>query len=251
MVVMKDVTKPGQRIIRLKPTAYGRGVKDAVYQLQHLDVTRSHMADAGYIEQMIQRVSAVVDNVMGVQHQGGRKTATEARIATSSSSNRLKTPVEYNSALALDPLSQMMLSNTQQFMSIEQKFAIAGNTLETAQKFLYVKPQNIAGFYDFVPVDGTLPVDRLAQANFWKELLMQMSRVPQMVMEWDISGMIAHAMKLQGERNVDRFRRVQMNVMPQGADPTNAAQAGNMIPLGGQGGGRSTPRGTGSSGGTI
>jgi hypothetical protein len=272
-VVMKDLTKPGQRIIRLKPTAYGTPLNEAVYQLQQTDVTRSHLSDAQYIEQMIQRISSVVDNVMGVQNSGGRKTATEVRNATGWSTSRLKTPVEYNSALALDPLSQMMLSNTQQYLDLERKYAIAGNTLENAQKFVEVNPQAIAGDYDFVPVDGALPIDRLAQANFWKELLMQMSRSPQLMMEWDLSGMIAQAMKLQGERNIDRFRRqppagVQMNV--NGPEATQQlqqqAQAGNMIPLSPTnpqvGGGRSgRPRsdgrpnrisgGPGSSGGNV
>lgn len=231
-IVMKDLTKPGQRIIRLKPNAYGTPIMESVHQLQMSDVTRGNLADAGYIEQMIQRVSSVVDNVMGVQNQGGRKTATEVRNATGWSTSRLKTPVEYNSALAFDPLSQMMLSNTQQFLDFERKYMIAGNTLENAQKFVNVNPESISGFYDFVAVDGTLPIDRLAQANFWKELLMQMSRSPQLLMEWDLSGMIAHTMKLQGERNIDRFRRpVQMNVAQPGMDLQNEAAKGNVIPL--------------------
>src|SRR5690606_20622637 len=120
-----------------------------------------------------------------------------------------------------DPLSQMMLSNTQQLLTLDRKYAIAGNMLESSQKFIDVTPETIAGEFDFVPVDGTMPVDRLAQANFWKELLMQMSRNPQLVAEWDIGAMIGHTMKLQGERNVDRFRRVNVNIMPPGADPTN------------------------------
>ena len=255
MVTMKDVTKPGQRIIRLKPTAYGRDVRLAVYQLQHVDVTRTHLQDASFVEQMIQRTSAVVDNVMGVQDRGGRKTATESRQNVGFSTSRLKTPVEYNSALALSPLSLRMLSNTQQFLSQEQKYKIAGNTLETAQRFVLATPEIIAGAYDFVPVDGALPVDRLAQANFWKELLMQMARSPQMIAEWDISGMLAHAMKLQGERNIDRFRRVPqmgMNIAQPGTDLQDQAKKGNVVPLGGQGGGaRGAGRGTGSAGGTI
>lgn len=257
-VVMKDVTKPGQRVIRLKPSAYGSDARNAVFQLQQIDVTQSHLSNASYVEQMIQRVSSVVDNVMGIQKSGGRATATESRITTGSSSNRLKTPVEYNSALAFDPLSQRMLSNTQQFLDIDRKYAIAGNTLENASKFLDVNPSSIAGSFDFVSIDGTLPIDRLAQANFWKELLMQMARVPQFTMEWDMSGMIAHLMKMQGERNIDRYRRVQPSVMPPGTDIQGQVKAGNLVPIGGQGGrGNATagrtqiPRGTGTSGGTV
>lgn len=243
-IVTKDLTKPGQRVIRLKPSAYGQDVRTAVFQLQHVDVTRSHMGDIAVIEQMIQRVSSVVDNVMGMVNQSGRKTATEVRSSTGYSTSRLKTPVEYNSALGFDPLSQMMLANTQQLMSKERMFAAAGNTMETAQRFFTAGPQQIAGDYDFVSIDGTLPVDRLAQANLWKEMLGQMAKSPQAAMSWDINGMLAHAMKLAGERNIDRFR-IQIG-SPQSIQ--NAAQAGNVVPLGGQGG--RGPRAGGPAAGT-
>ena len=249
MLVMKDVTKPGQRVIRLKPQAYGRDVRTMLYQLQHVDVTQNHLRDAAMIEQMIQRVSAVVDNVMGMVNGSGRKTATEVRTSGGAATSRLKTPVEYNSALAWDPLSQMMLSNTQQLMSMERKFAVAGNTLETAQKFIEVNPASIAGAFDFVPVDGAMPIDRMAQATLWKETLTQMARSPQIAMQWDINGMLAHTMKLAGERNIDRFR---INVMQPGQAP-----GPGMIPL--QGGANGPGRGfdgqggksTGTPGGTI
>lgn len=254
-IVVKDLTKPGQRIIRLKPQAYGTDPRIAIHQLQHVDVTARHLSDSQYVEQMIQRVSSVVDNVMGMPQQGGRRSATEARQTAGWSTNRLRTPVEYNSALALDPLAQIMLSNTQQFMSLERKYAVAGNTLESAQRFVDATPDAIAGGYDFVQVDGTLPIDRLAQANFWKELLMQMSRSPELMMQWNLSDMIAHTMKLQGERNVERFR-IKPTIAPLGVDLAAQAQAGNLIPVAPQGQPNGRARGNGarpagSSGGTI
>jgi hypothetical protein len=244
-IVMKDLTTPTPGgIIRLKPEAYGTDPRTAVHQLQNVDVTRSHINDTVFVEQMLQRVGGVVDNVMGVQNSGGRKTATEVRTATGWSTNRLKVPAEYNSAMGWDPLAQIMLSNTQQLMDLERKYQIAGSTLDQAAAFVQVTPERIAGFFDFVPVDGTLPIDRLAQANFWKELLMQMARVPELAMQWDIGAMLAHTMKLQGERNVDRFR-IQLAPAQQLAAQ---AQAGNVVPLGGQGGRRG---GSGTSGGAI
>ena len=252
-VVMKDVMKPlPGGIIRLKPEAYGTDTRQAIFQLQNTDVTRSHINDTMFVEQMLQRVSGIVDNLMGAQNSSGRKTATEVRTANGWGASRLKVPAEYNSALGWDPLAQMMLQNTQQLLDLERKYQIAGSTLDQAAKFVAVTPEQIAGFYDFVAVDGTLPVDRLAQANFWKELLMQMARVPELAMQWDIGGMLAHTMKLQGERNVDRFRiQVQPN-----AQLAAGAKAGNVIPLGGASGGtgagRRGPTGaSGTSGGTV
>jgi len=236
-VVMKDLTKPGQRIIRLKPNAYGSDVRSYVYQFQMQDVTQNHLRDIQVVESLIQRVSSVVDNVMGVPQRGGRKTATEVRDSTGWSVSRLRTPVEYNSSLAMDPLAQMMVSNTQSQMTVKRKYAVAGNLMATAQSFLDVRNETIAGFYDFVPIDGTMPIDRLAQANFWKELLMSMAKSPQIAAGWDMNGMIAHVMKMQGERNIDRFRiNIQSpNAIAQGV------KAGNLVPADGGGNGGGNP----------
>lgn len=251
-IVVKDLTKSGQRIVRLKPAAYGTKPYDAVHQLNMLDVTRQHLGDTQFIEQMIQRASGVADNVMGMAQQGGRRSATEARQQVGWSTNRLRTPVEYNSALGLSPLTQIMLSNTQQYMSQEIKVMLTGNLAPNAQRFITATPDLIAGSYDFVPVDGVQPIDRLGQANFWKELLMQMMRSPEMLQQWDVAGMIGHMMKLQGERNIDRFR-IKANVMPPGVDPSVEAGRGNLVALqGGRSGGPNRPRAAaGSSGGTI
>ena len=83
-----------------------------------------------------------------------------------------------------------------------------------------------------------MPIDRLAQANFWKELLMQMARVPQLAMQFDMPSMLMHVMKMQGERNIDRFK-INVNPLQQ---LQAQAQAGNVVPLQGAGG---PPRGTG------
>src|SRR5690606_16008782 len=140
--------------------------------------------------------------------------------------SRLKTPIEYNSYLAFDPRAEMLISNTQQLMSEERKYATAGNTLATVNAFLTVGTEQIAGAYNFVPVDGTAPIDRLAQAYIWNELLVRIARVPQVAAGLNIIGKIGHTMMLQGERNFDRFR---IQVMPPGAGP-----GPGMVPVGGQ-----------------
>ncbi len=250
LIVMKDLEEPQPGgIIRLKPQAYGSDVRKAVTQLQVNDVTRGHLGDAQVVEQLIQRTSGVVDNIMGLVSQGGRKTATEVRTASGFSVNRLKTQTEYWSALGFGPQCDRMLSNTQQYMTQERKMKVAGNTAAGAQTFAEVNPEAIAGGYDFVTVDGTLPVDRLAQANFWKEFISQIARIPQVAQTMNIGEMVKYTMMLQGERNVDKF-------MMQAQSPemlAQGAQAGNLVPmdalqgeLGGQLGGAQ-----GSSGGTY
>ena len=209
-ISMADVLRPGAGgVIQLKPQAYGTDPKTAIHQLAVTDVTRTHLHDSQFVETMIQRVTGVVDNIMGMVNTSGRKTATEVRTSTGFSTNRLKTPAEYASAVGWGPLSAMMLQNTQQLYDEEKNFRIAGNLITDVAKRqqqsgeeptgIKVSPETIAGFYDFVPVDGNLPIDRLGQANLWKEMLVQMGSIPGVALEWDIGGMMGHVMKLTGE----------------------------------------------------
>lgn len=246
-VQMDDIMRPGAGgVYKLTPQAYGTNPKDAIHQLQVTDVTRSHLSDTQFVEAMVQRVSGVVDNLMGMVNTSGRKTATEVRTSTGFSTNRLKTPAEYASACGWSPLAQMMLQNTQQLYDEEKKFKIAGTlNYEGMQQqmaqgqmggmegnAMMIRPEDITGFYDYVPVDGTAPIDRLAQATFWKELLIQLGANPMLAMEWDIGGMLAHTMKLTGERNIDRFR-IQVSPL----EKLFAQQTkGNVVPIGGNSG---------------
>lgn len=256
-ISMTDVLRPGAGgVIKLKPQAYGTDPKTAIHQLQVHDVTRAHLQDSAVVEQMIQRVTGVVDNIMGMVNTSGRKTATEVRTSTGFSTNRLKTPAEYASAVGWGPLSAMMLQNTQQLYDDEKMFRVAGNMMADASKVdpqtgqpsngVKVSPEQIAGFYDFVPIDGNLPIDRLAQANMWKELLVQLGSVPAIAMEWDLGGMMSHVMKITGERNIDRFR---LNLAPD-EKIQRQAELGNVVPLG-AGGGRSGGTPPGNAGGVI
>lgn len=240
-VTMSDVLRPGAGgVIKLKPQAYGTDPRLAIHQLNVHDATQTHLHDTQFVESMIQRVTGVVDNVMGMVNTSGRKTATEVRTSTGFSTNRLKTPAEYASAVGWGPTTQMMLQNTQQLYEGEKQFRIAGGLVMEGKpgSAIPVDPESISGAYDFVPVDGSLPVDRLAQASLWKETLVQLASSPVIAMEWDIGAMVAHTMKLAGERNIDRFR---LNLAPDQA-LQRQAQLGNVIPLGGK---------SGKSGGTA
>lgn len=230
MVVMKDLENPSPgMLLRLKPAAYGRDVRMAVSQLPVGDVTRSHIGDMQMVGEMLQRLTGVNDNIMGMVNQGGRKTATEVRGSTSFGVNRLKTKAEYFSAMGFNPLSQKLLQNTQQFYTAERKYRIVGDLAQYSPGFVNVTSESIAGFYDFIPVDGTMPVDRYAQANLWQSLLGQMRNFPQIMATYDIAKIFGFVAGLAGLNNVSQFR---VNVVPDGVAEQNA-QMGNSIPLGG------------------
>jgi hypothetical protein len=217
----------------------------AVHQLQVVDVTQNHLSDLQRMYGMGERTMGVNDQIMGMLSTGGRKTATEVRTSTSFGVNRLKTVAEYFSATGFDPLSQMMLQNTQQYYDAMQKFRIAGDLTNTAGLgFIQVDPQTIQGAYNFVPVDGSLPIDRYAQANLWKEILFGLKQMPEIALQYDTARIFEWVAQLAGLKNITQFK---LQVQP---DPMllNMAKLGNIIPMGGRkpgGAGTKPPAGGG------
>jgi len=225
---MKDLTDPGAgKVIRVKPNAYGQDVRTMITQLPVVDATQGHVANMAVIESLMQRVSGVVDSVMGMPKQGGRQTATEVRTSSGFSINRLKTTAEYMSAQGFAPHSAKIVQNTMQFYDQEQTFRVAGSLPPGMNPFMVVNKDLIAGNYDFVAVDGTLPVDKFALVTMWTQLLGAMEKFPQLMGQYDIGAIINYVAQLGGVKNLKQF---QVNVVPDQQLAASAA-AGNSVPM--------------------
>lgn len=227
-IVLRDVEQGGPGFVyRMRPEAYGEDVRKFFMQVPVGDVTKNHPGEIQNMFQMGERVLGINDQMMGMVNQGGRKTATEIRTSSSFGVNRLKTIAEYMSATGFSQHSQRLLQSTQQYYDIEQKLRIVGDTAKNAgQKFLMVDANAIAGAFDFIPVDGTLPVDRFAQANLWKEILMGLRNVPQVMMQYDVGKIFAWMAQLGGIKNIEQFK---IQVMPDAVLADQAAR-GNSVP---------------------
>lgn len=231
-VVMRDLMSPNPGgIIRLKPEAYGSDLRTMFYQVPIADITRSNFADIGEMLQIGERTLGVNDQIMGAIQSGGRKTATEVRTATGFGVNRQKTITEYLSATAFSPHSQRLVQSAQQYYSGDKKLRIVGSlAMEAGQGFLNVTPDLISGFYDFVPVDGTLPIDRFAQVNMWTQIVQGMAKTPEVWMQYDIGKIFAWMATLSGVKNLNQFKKPQMMVQ----DPMllqEQARQGNIVPI--------------------
>lgn len=229
-LVIKDVQNTGPGFVwRLRPEAYGTDLKTIFYQVPVQDVTRTHFADFQQMFGIGERTLGINDQIMGSLNPGGRKTATEVRTSTGFGVNRLKTVAEYISAAAFSTHSQRLVQNSQQFYDVQQKLRRVGSfALDAGEAFLNVTPDDIVGFFDFVPVDGTLPIDRMAQANLWKEIFAGIRMMPQQVaMSYDWSRIFAWTAQLAGLKNINQFR---IQVAPD-AVLAQQAQQGNVIPL--------------------
>lgn len=217
---------PG-KLIRARPTAYGTDLRTGIFQLPVNDVTREHMNDVPAMLGIGERIMGVNDQMMGMLASGGRKTATEVRTSSTFGVNRLKIIAEYMSAMGWEPLGNMLLQNSQQYYDGTKKMRIVGNLAQLAgDPFVQVTPETIAGSYGFVPVDGTMPIDRIAQATLLKDLLGNASRVPQLQASLDWMKFFTWIAQLSGLRNTDQF---QLQVRPD-QQIAQAAQAGNLVP---------------------
>lgn len=226
MIVMRDLEDPNPgKLIRLKKEAYGRDVRTILHQLQTVDVTRGHIGDIQFVADFIQRVTGVTDTTMGMLPAKSHTTATAVRTSSSFGVNRMKTNCEYYSAMGFSPFVQKLIQRTQQHMTFEETFRVAGDLAQFGKPFVQVNPQAIAGFYDFVPVDGTMPVDRFAQANLWQMILGQLQKYPQIMMTYDVAKIFAWVASLAGIKNMSQFRLV-----PDG-QLQNQVQAGNVVPI--------------------
>lgn len=228
MVVMSDLEDPNPgRLVRLKPAAYGKPVATVMQQFQTQDVTRGNLSDSDMVMQLSQRVSGVTDNIMGMVNSSGRKTATEVRSSSSFASNRLKTTVEWMSASAWAPWTQKLIQTTQQMYDSERKYRIVGDLALDGEAYLNVKPEDIQGFFDFVAVDGSLPIDRFAQANLWQQMLQGMAAMPQIAQGYDMVKIFGFVAGLAGLKNISQFR---VKVVPN-AQMQAQVQSGASVPM--------------------
>lgn len=228
-IVMKDLyTRPPGGYIRMRPEAYGQDPSTAYFQMPTTDITRSHLSDMRLLEEFSQRLTGTNDNVMGLVNPGGRKTASEVRTSSSFATNRLKVQGEWFSTTGFKDLMRMMVSNSQQYITEERKLRIAGNLVKPGQvPYATVNPETIAGFYDFEPVDGNMPIDRISVANILRDLVMQAAQIPQLQQSFDFPSAISHIANLMGVRNFDSFK---IQVVPD-QQALQQAQAGNVVPL--------------------
>jgi hypothetical protein len=222
-IVIKDVKNSGPGFVwRLRPEAYGTDISKMFMQVPVSDVTRSHLTDYQAMLGIGERTLGVNDQIMGSLSTGPqRKTATEVRTSTGFGVNRLKTITEYISNMAFGPHAVKLVQNSQQLYSAQAKLRRVGSlALEAGQSFVDVTPEAIKGFFDFVQVDGTLPVDRMAQANLWKEILQGISQMPQIAATYDIGRIFAWMAQIGGLKNINQFK---IQVMPPGMGPSPGA----------------------------
>ena len=232
MIEEKDLKSdvPG-RCIRIKPKAFGVDVQTYFKQLAVTDTTSGHVADMQQLMRLGNDLSAINDNVRGMQDSGGRKTATEIRATIEAVSSRLAFHAQYISASSFNDLGKQWALNLQQFLSDDFSIAVLGE--DGAKNPVTITPMNITGDFIFPIHDGSLPMDKVALFDIWQQALQFAASNPQVVQSFDIPRIFEYVAKLGGAENIRQFRL-------QTASPEVIQQevaAGNLVPAGSIAGG--------------
>lgn len=225
-VEMQDLKHPDAgKLIRIKRAAYGQDVREMLQQLNVHDVTQGHVKDLELFIRLADSLLGVNDNLRGLQDSGGRKTATEVRTSGEAGASRLAASARLRSAQSLVDLAEMMSLNIQQYMSEEFYVMMMGE--DAQEKPIRISPAHLTGDFYFPIHDGTLPIDRIAQLDIWKEILMGVAGDQELRQQFSIPAIFDWVAELGGAKNLSKFK---LNMKPDGA-VENQAQQGNIVPV--------------------
>ena len=233
-VDINDVrASPIGRVIRLKQTAQGLPIKEAIEQVIVNDVTRGHLSDIQTIRIIADTITGVNDNLRGIQTAGGRRSATEARQSMQAGAQRLSSMAVRISAQAFAPLCTQMILNIQQFMPEKMWVEMTGDDGQPSSTQL--TPEMLVGSFNYQVSDGSLPFDKMALLETWKEILFGVAKDPELRASYSLPQIFRYVAELGGAKNIDSFKRQAMpaqgNPFVAGAAPNPGEQPG-MVPLG-------------------
>lgn len=188
-------------------------------QLQVNDVTGNHVNDLTQINSIIQLVTGINENALG-QFSSGRRSATEARNVNAGAAARLKMHAQLFWLQGLEPLAQQFLANTRQGRDENVYNMIMGELAKTHpySEVIPADPNKIAGGYDFVPYDASLPTDKDRQARVQQDLFGSLISSPEAAQMLDIhpKPLLDHIMQLNGITNMRDFSfAANQNFTPQ------------------------------------
>ena len=246
-------------IVRTLP---GTKPGDGVFIAQVPDVTKGHWNDIGQLGELKQRLSAASDAQQGMP-TGEVRTATEIARLTQLGSQRLGGLARIMSATTVRPMVRMMIANIQDALAYDGSIKMDPYNMPTQladmvdDGYIDFSVQDLQGDIDYLVIDGSLPIEPTRNAETWMNMLKVMGETG-LNMEYNTAKIAEEAIRAMGISDLDQFRiskeqqaqgpspSQQMSLMEKmrGAsvqpneDVQREVQAGNLIPLTQQMGGR-------------
>lgn len=213
---VEDLKDPAPgKLIRLKETAYGQDISSMIHQFNVVDVTAGHMNKASAVIDLMQRVSAANDNMMGMPNFG-RRTATEVENTNIMAGGRMRMLAELAHSQGIKGQHEQFIMNTQQFLSQDRMYRITGDAVGM-NRTVMVRPEDILGRFDIPPADGTMPTDKMQLISVWKEMFSTIGQNQILLASgrYNMVGIFEHIARLMGAKDVDKFINQQDPNNPQ------------------------------------
>lgn len=244
LINMEDLKDPEPgKLIRLRRSAWGRGVENSIKQFAVNDITKQNMNDAYTMMDLMQKASAASDTTMGVMRNGGeRVTAQEYSGTMSAAVSRLDHISRIVSMQYLQDLAYFHASHTQQLMTQDVYVKSVGEWPEVLEaeygreismgNRVKVSPFDLVADFDIIFKDNsTTKSDSLAN-DFWVRSLQILTQNPILAQKFDIVRIFKHMARINGAKNVGDFINKgggNVTTMPN-ETVAQEAQAGNMVP---------------------
>lgn len=244
LINMEDLANPEPgKLIRLRRSAWGKGVDNAVKQLTVADITRNNMVDASMIMDMMGRTTGASDPMQGRQRTSGeRVTAAEFSGTFQSAISRVDKIGFLTIKQYLQDLAYLFASHTQQFQSEETYVKAVGDwPTELMREFgprygqqVKVDPFDIIVDYDINFKDNQTPTADAMSNDFWTKSFQTIATQPELAQKFDVVRIFTHIARLNGAKNANDFVRqgggMAMQQMADG-EVQSQLQAGNIIPV--------------------
>lgn len=224
-------------LARLRPSAWGRGVREAIEQLQVQDVTKGHIQDIGFLMN-IDSLVFTSDQAKGVQQRKGeRVSAQEARDTRLSFLSKMEKNAKMGAIQAHQDIAYQLAANTIQLLEREQYVKITGDYRQRLideygvdTRFVKVDPQYLDVRYDVIPTGGTIEGGEFS--SDWVQLLQLAGQNPDIYQNLDFTRVFKHVARLLGAKNVDEFMKRPITSNVETSDNIDKqVQAGNYAPV--------------------
>jgi len=239
LVNMDDFTDTRYGLVaRMRASAWGRGVRDAVMQLPVQDVTQNHIKDIGFLMQLDAMVFASEQSKGTQQRSGERVSAQEARDTRTSFISKMEKGAKLSAMQAHYDIAFQFAHNTCQLLEDERYVRLTGDYERVLKdeygasgEFLKVNPKEALDIrYDVVPHDGSIPGGEYA--DIWERLWATAVQHPETLERMDFFRMFKHIARMLGARNVEEFeKRAVRSRVETGENIEKGQQAGNIVPI--------------------
>jgi hypothetical protein len=220
ILTLEDYMNEAGGVITLNEGAWGRGVNDAVKQLEVRDITQSNIPNAAFVGNLMKEILGATNPIMGIMERGGeRRSATEARDAKLGALSRIEKTAKVISMQAMYDIAYLFASHQQQFGNSDIFVRLTGRMEEDLRAIygdiegVLTSPEDLVVEFDVLPHDGLSPNSDFVES--WVEVFRIVSQNETLLQKFDIVRIFSQIATKMGARNLREFEnKGQQGMLP-------------------------------------